>query len=658
LPVDAHRIEFLVDATCLALLVALLGWLAHRGRAGRAFGRAGWSRIVMGCLLIVLASAVNLAFTVFEVLGDQDVVDDALASLVEGGSLLAGFALVAFGLVRWIPTAGEMRAEVEERRRTEADLRQKVAALESVPDGIGLLDGSGRFTYANPALRRLLGEPWPGALAGRPWTEPFPGAPLRAIAETLDREGSWMGTLSGRRADGGAFVAEARVRRLADGGHVAALVDTTEAVQRRDQLVQSQKLEAVGRVAGGFAHDFNNILAAMMGYATFLAEDLPEGTEHHRYARQIVVAGERARDLLQQILVFSQRQESARRPVDLARLVRESGVLLQATLSRTIELSVEADILDAVVEANPTQVNQVLVNLCLNAGDAIGREQGRVTVSLERLGPGDPRLHRFGEIAAAAPADAAPRLCEWGEGGILRLWSGRLDLPGPHLALAVADTGAGMDEPVLARLFEPFFTTKRVGEGTGLGLAAVHGIVATLGGAILVETVPGAGTRFDVLLPVAGAAVRPGGVGAAPAASGRESVLVVDDEDQVGAMLALALERLGYEVASCVSAEEALEALGEDADAFDLVLTDQRMPGLLGTELAARIAEISPGLPVLVCSGFAAPAGLLPTNIQGILPKPVDFAELARAVRGALDGAHAGMRGRAGGLSRTDTQER
>ncbi|WP_207477796.1 ATP-binding protein [Arenibaculum pallidiluteum] len=623
----------LVEALRLVLLVALLAWLVSRIRSRAAFVRPGWGLIMTGAVLVVLSAGFDLAGEVLRV-GARP---DELLQFLNTALNTLGCALVCVGIVQWIPTIERMHRDGDERCRALDALGQKLAALDAAPDGIGLLDEQGRFTYANPAVAALYGAPSPAALAGRAWTEPFAAVPRSEIDGALSRTGLWTGALPGCRPDGAGFLAEARIRRLADGGHVCVLLDITAQARLREQMLQAQKLEAIGRVAGGFAHDFNNILAAMMGYATFLAEDLPGGTDQNRFSRQILASGEKARDLVEQILVFSARHETGRRSVDLGALLARAEPLLRATLHKSIVLELRVGADDATVAANSSQVNQILVNLCLNAADVLGQQGGRVTVMLERLDDADPRLVRL----RAMPHPAARRLIEEGADGMLRLWSGRLSAEGPHLLLSVADDGPGMERAVLDRLFEPFFTTRRAGEGTGLGLAAVHGIVASLGGAILVETAPGRGARFDLVLPAGDEPVSAAASAAAPGARGRESVLVVDDEERVGAMLSLALERLGYEVASCVDADEALDAVAEDPSAFDLVLTDQRMPGLTGVELAARLAALRPEMPVVICTGFSPPQGDLPSNIRAIVAKPVDFDDLARRMRAALDAARA-----------------
>jgi signal transduction histidine kinase/ActR/RegA family two-component response regulator len=408
-----------------------------------------------------------------------------------------------------------------------------------------------------------------------------------------------------------------------------------ERVQLQEQFHQAQKLEAVGRMAGGIAHDFNNILAAMMGYASFLAEDLPPGSREQGFAGQVLVAGERAKSLVQQILAFSRSRDVERRTIDPGRVVAETADLLRATLPKNVALLVEAEEGRRLVDANATQLSQVLMNLCLNAVDAIGPKQGSIRIFLEDAGAaGDGAL---APVPSPDPADGGVLVSGAGR---IRMRVGMADLPASCVRIAVEDTGSGMGRDVMERMFEPFFTTKGVGKGTGLGLAAVHGIVGAHGGALTVESEPGAGTRFAIYLPQAAErTLSPERGRPAAAPTGKGHILIVDDEEQVRDMLAHALERLGYDVATCTGALEAIEVMDEDPAAFDLVISDHMMPDMTGQQLATRLAVTHPGLGVVLCTGFvdADPRPEPPPNVAATLTKPVDHGTLAVTVSRALE---------------------
>jgi PAS domain S-box-containing protein len=428
----------------------------------------------------------------------------------------------------------------------------------------------------------------------------------------------WNGTL-----DGGRIWVAVRAR-LADGherswGRVLLTsLDVTERRRAQDEKVALQerlrhgeKLEAVGRLAGGVAHDFNNILAAVLGFAEASLAEAPAGSPLHENQLHIRQAALRARDLVKQILAFSRRDRPAVAPVDVARVVGEALALARAALPASVALEVRVDPAAGAVLADPTQLHQIVLNLCSNACDAV-RPGGRIEVALE------------GQAVATAAPDLAA---------------------GDWVRLRVRDDGAGMDPGTRQRLFEPYLTTKGQTGGHGLGLAVVHGIVAAAGGTIRVETAPGRGSTFDVWLPRC--PDRPPTLAPAPSAAptlprGAERVLLVDDEPLVLAAHRRLLQSLGYVVETCADGAQALALLRERAADFSVVITDQTMPHLSGAELAAALRAERPGTRVILCTGFSEvvdEAGAQALGLRAMLAKPVERRELALAVRRVLDEA-------------------
>ncbi|WP_419656898.1 two component system sensor histidine kinase [Desulfosarcina variabilis str. Montpellier] len=400
---------------------------------------------------------------------------------------------------------------------------------------------------------------------------------------------------------------------------VGIIVDTTErkeneAERKRleSKLQQAQKMEAIGTLAGGIAHDFNNILGAMVGY-TQLAQLHGEGDSRiQRYVENILKASERAKGLVDQILTFTRQGKSQKVPCDIAVVLKEVVKLIRASIPTTVRIVHTIPTKLGTVMADQTQIHQVLMNLCTNAAHAMEKRGGTLTVTLEPL--------------ALEEADLSP---------------GIDDLkPGLFLQLSVADTGAGMDPAVAERIFEPYFTTKAPGEGTGMGLATVHGIVRDHGGRIFVQTHPGEGTVFRVLFPVLDDEVQADHVQPDSYQQGTERILFVDDEKTLTRVGVEMLNALGYDAVGTTSPVEALTMFKEDPDGFDLVITDMTMPHLTGDQLAEAILQYRPDIPVIICTGFSkfmTSTRASTLGVRALLMKPVTVEKLSRTIRDVLD---------------------
>ena len=416
------------------------------------------------------------------------------------------------------------------------------------------------------------------------------------------------------------WVRNTAVPRLDPSGSLVAydglIQDITERHALQEQLLQSQKMEAIGNLAGGVAHDFNNLLTAILGYVEMarldLAEELPADHAIRADLDEIHAAGERAATLTRQLLTFASKQIVAPIRLDLSALVADSLKMLRPLLGEdvAVETVLESDI--GTIEADPGQIQQLLLNLTVNARDAMP-DGGRLIIETAT------------EDVTAAYAAAHPGTT-----------------PGPHARLSVTDTGCGMSDEVQSHLFEPFFTTKERGKGTGLGLATCLGIVRKIGGQIRVFSELGGGTTVRILLPsVEGpAAVRPAAASAAPAPTGTETVLVVEDDPVVKRLAVLGLRAHGYTVIEASGGVEALEIAGRVASEIDIVVSDVIMPGMSGTELVKRLATVAPGVRRLLVSGHAEetvlPGGLVNVG-AAFLPKPFTPERLARKVREVLD---------------------
>lgn len=398
---------------------------------------------------------------------------------------------------------------------------------------------------------------------------------------------------------------DGQVRRI-----LAVVEDRSRLYALEEQLRQSQKMEAIGTLAGGIAHDFNNILAAIMGHAELALEESDVAETVQTDLQQILSASKRAKDLVQQILLFSRKETGLLRPLEIHGVVQEAVKLLRGTIPATVSIQEEIDESCGVVEADATQLVQVVVNLATNAHHAMRPKGGCLTV----------RLHR--EDLEAARSETLVGLA-----------------PGPHVVLEVCDTGSGIEATELQRIFEPFYTSKAPGQGTGMGLAVVHGIVSAHGGAIEVDSQLGVGSTFRVWLPshaegAAGAMVS----GPLVAATASERILVVDDEPAVRSVMKRMLEQLGHEVTALASPEEVLTAFRRAPESFTLLVTDQTMPGLTGMGLVRALRELRPGLPVVLCTGFSEDVDEAAAEQLAVvlLHKPVSKKALASALQQAL----------------------
>jgi signal transduction histidine kinase/ActR/RegA family two-component response regulator len=384
-----------------------------------------------------------------------------------------------------------------------------------------------------------------------------------------------------------------------------------ENLQLEMQLRQSQKFEALGTLAGGIAHDFNNVLSPIFGYTEMAMDGVPEDGQVYNDLKEVRHAAIRARDLVKQILAFSRQAESERTPLKIQFVIKEALKLLRASLPTTITITRAIDEECGPVLADPTGIHRIVMNLCTNAYHAMREKGGQLKVALEES--------RF------ASGDRVSSL-DWN--------------PGPYVKLTVSDTGHGMDDDVQQRIFDPYFTTKPPGEGTGMGLAVVHGIVKSFGGDIFVQSEIGKGTTFEIYFPrIESKSESAEDLFAESIQGGHERILLVDDEVQIVQMLKQMLEQLGYYVTARTSSIEALQAFKTQPDNFDLIITDQTMPIMTGDQLATELMRIRKEIPVIVCTGFSeriTEEKARTKGIRAILMKPVVKQELARNIRKAL----------------------
>ncbi len=384
-----------------------------------------------------------------------------------------------------------------------------------------------------------------------------------------------------------------------------------EEVQRRTaELQQAQKLEAIGTLAGGIAHDFNNILAAIIGYSELALLQNSDNVSLCADLKQILQAGDRAKDLVAQILTFARKTEVEHQPILISPIIKEALKLLRATIPTTVEVKSHIQADSTKIIADTTEIHQVIMNLCTNSFHALTEEQGIIDVRLQFL--------------TVKEKDSDYRDVT----------------PGSYLLLQVTDNGCGMDSGTVSKIFDPFFTTKPEGQGTGLGLSVVHGIVQACGGIIQVNSTPGQGTTFTLLFPVIETVAEKHDSEDSALLHGNERILFVDDEEDLRNLAGEMLRLLGYDVVCVSSGQEALDIFQQDQTGFDLLITDQSMPHMPGTELVQKIRGLTPELPIILCSGYSTMVDERNAMIMGIsryLEKPLTMQKLAREIRSSLD---------------------
>jgi PAS domain S-box-containing protein len=500
--------------------------------------------------------------------------------------------------------------------------------VETANEGIWTVDADGRTTFANPKMQQMLGVGADELLAHR-WFDFMDDDGRAAMAsEGLDhlKKGfSGQRELCLRRKDGSDLWATVSTSPIVDesGVYAGALAMVTDVTERKQaeiqraqlegQLRQSQKMEAIGTLAGGIAHDFNNIVAAILGNAALALQDLDKAHPAALRLEQIHQAGARGRSLVQQIVAFSRREPQQRVVQPLRPLIEDAAKLLRATMPTRVELELRLSDTPMQVSADGTQLQQVLMNLCTNAWHAMPSGSGRIAIGLE---------------VTQLDAWAAERLGSFGPGRYAHLW--------------VNDDGCGMDEATRLRIFEPFYTTKPVGQGSGLGLSVVHGIVTSHGGAITVDSAPDCGASFDIYLPLV---ALPGAAMPLPAAEpvvvqGQgQHVLYVDDDPVTATMIEALLQRAGYRVTCLADPREALSRAAALDDVVDVVVTDYNMPELSGLDLARQLHLTRPDLPVILSTGYVAATlrdDALRCGVRHVLQKEYSLEQLGALVQLAL----------------------
>ena len=528
-------------------------------------------------------------------------------------------------LPQTIFAAMEKKTLRDQRQKDEINLKQSEeryrTILENVLMGVYQVTVEGKFLFSNEKLIEMLGyASYEELEAIDNISELYVRAQERNhLVDEVIHKGFLVGEFEFRRKDGQSIWVKLHVRKTkSKEGEIileGLMEDVTQIRKMEAQLQQSQKLEAIGTLSGGIAHDFNNILSSIIGFTELSLDEVEHGTTLQNNLTEVLKAGNRARDLIKQIMTFSRKGEQERKPVQINPLIIETVRMLRSAIPTNIEIEEHITPEMLTIDANPTQMNQVMVNLVTNASHAI-HENGIIEIGLEAVSLDESIKNSYPDL-----------------------------LPGRYAKIFVSDNGCGIAKENLGLIFDPYFTTKDPDRGTGLGLAGVHGIVKTHGGHISVYSEVGKGTSFNVYFPIVDKTEKLQKTAEDPIPTGNERILLVDDEQVILDLGEKTLKQLGYDVVVKNGGVEALTLFRADPDRFDLVITDMTMPKMTGDQLARELMKVRPNIPVILCTGFSSKISreqAKEIGIKAYAMKPLARREMAITVRNVLDGEPSG----------------
>lgn len=509
--------------------------------------------------------------------------------------------------------------DISERRQKEKEIAQLALAIGQIDEGLVLTDSEGTIQYVNDSFEKMINLSR-DKLIGQPLKKLRSGSVAYEtdlnFLSSLPQKNPWKGKLIRGRENGSAYQADVSFYPMKDAnGNLTNYIyierDITHEMKLQDKFIEMQKMEALGTLSGGIAHDFNNILMPIIVNSEMLLWDLKSDDPEHAYLTQILDAARRGKELVKQIVSYSRESAVDKKTIDLIALTQESLNFLKASLPSFVKLGSEIEVNEGTIDGNPSQIQQVLMNLCTNAADALGTNGGSIKISLSKI------EFKTKEVLPEKRMKT-----------------------GPYLILSVADSGPGIAPDILDKIFDPFFSTKEPGKGSGMGLSVARKIVFDHNGTITIENQPKKGAAFHVYLPCSAGSFSEDEKKSDFLQGGSERILLVDDESVLVQSIKNMLEKMGYNVLGVTSSQEALDIFKSRPDDFDLIISDQTMPDLTGAQLAQEINRIRPSVPLVLMTGFSetcSPEESKKFGVDAYLIKPVSTKKLTTIIRRVLD---------------------